>query len=103
MTITVEYGNQKNRWSEGLVFNADTQDIRSITWDYTGEIGTDTVSTATATAVDITAGTPVVAANTVSIPMSAGNEGSTATLDLLMVTTAGDQISRKVSFNVRDV
>jgi hypothetical protein len=102
MTITVECGNQKNRWGEGLVFNIDSQDIRSITWDYTGEIGSDTVSTATATAVDITAGTPVVTANTVSIPMSAGNEGSTATLDLLIVTAAGDQISRKVSFIVGD-
>jgi hypothetical protein len=34
--------------------------------------------------------------------MSAGVEGTRATLDLLMTTAAGDKISRKVSFIVGD-
>ena len=81
----------------------DLNDARSMIWDYTGELGTDTISTATATANDITAGTPVISSNIVTVPLSAGQEGSTATLDMEIVTAAGDTISRTVKIKVDDL
>ena len=103
MTITVEYANQSNRWHDGILFDMDAQDERSVIVDYTGELGTDTVSTAVATTVNITAGASGISSNVVTIPLSAATENTTATLDVLMTTTAGDKISRKISFRVGDL
>ena len=103
MTITVEYANQSNRWHDGILFDMDAQDERSVIVDYTGEIGSDTVSTAVSTTVNITAGASGISSNVVTIPLSAATENTTATLDVLMTTTAGDKISRKVSFRVGDL
>lgn len=103
MTITVEMGEQKNIWSKGLTFRADVEDIRNMTWDYTGEIGTDTVLSATAVTENITAGSPSILSNTVVIAVSAGSEGTTGTIDLTMTTTAGSKISRTVRVKVSDL
>lgn len=103
MTITVAYGNQKNRWGPNLTFNTDLNDVRDVVWDYTGELGTDTVSTATATTTDITAGTPSISSNVVTVAMSAGSEGVIAKLDLKIVTTGGDTISKSINLRVSDL
>jgi len=102
MTIKVKFGNQDNRWEPGLTFDIDKSDIRDIVWDYTGELGSDTISTATASTTDIGAGSTVIASNVVTIPMSGGVEGAKGTLDLTITTAGSDTISRTVNFRIKD-
>jgi carbon monoxide dehydrogenase subunit G len=102
MTITVKYKTVKRRWEPKMVFNTDIDDVRNIVFDYSGELGSDAISTATATASDITAGSPSIAANVVTISMSGGTAGSMAKLELKVTTTGGDTISNTVRFRAKD-
>jgi hypothetical protein len=98
MTITVKLGTEQRRWFDGILFDMDTADVRTLTIDYSGEIGSDTVASVTTTDQDITAGTPVFSSNVVTTSLSSPTEGAISYTDILMTTTAGDKISTKVRF-----
>lgn len=102
MTITVKYKTQKNRWSPGLIFETDKDDVGDLTIDYSGELGADTVSAVTATANNITAGSPTISSNIVTVPLSGGNSGSTAKLEVSMDTTGGSTLAILIRFRVKD-
>lgn len=102
MTITAKLGTNRVRLENGVTFEMDKSDIRSLVIDYTGELGSDTVSTVTATTTDITAGTPSISSNVVTISLSGGSENATAKVDVEMTTAAGDVISRIIYVRVRD-
>jgi hypothetical protein len=102
MTITVEYKTQKNRWYPGLIYEADKDDVGDLVIDYSGELGTDTVSTVTTTANNITAGTPTTSANIVTIPISNGIESSNVKLEVKMTTTGSKTLSITIKFRVKD-
>lgn len=102
MTITVKYKTQRNRWNPALLFDTDKDDVGSIIFDYGGELGGDAVSTATATTSNITAGTPSVSGNVVTVAMSAGKAGTTAKMELKITTTGGKTLSNTVRFRVTD-
>lgn len=103
MTILVKFANSENRWNSNLTYNIDKDDVLDLDIDYSGEIGADTVSTATTSAKNITAGTPSITANVVTIQLSAGSEDTKATLDVTMTTTASKVLSRTITFKVRDL
>lgn len=102
MTITVKYKTQKNRWSPYLLFETDKDDVCAIEFDYSGELGTDALSTAVATTENITAGATTIANNVVTFTMSAGQEGSTAKVELKVTTTGSKTLSNIVRFRVKD-
>jgi hypothetical protein len=96
MTITVKLGTDRRRWFDGIQFTMDKSDIRTLTLDYSGELGTDTVSSVSTSDENLTTGTPAISSNVVTISISAVQEGSVAYTDVTMTTTAGDVISTKV-------
>ena len=100
--ITVDYGNNKTRWGEDLTFRRDVNDIRTLTIDYTGELGSDTISTASASTTNITAATPAISSNIVTTSLSGGSEGTTAKVDMTITTTAGDKLSNTVYLMTED-
>lgn len=102
MTVTVKFKTQKNRWSPTLLFEMDKDDVGNIEFDYSGELGADSVSTATVTVDDITAGTPSISNNVVTVAMSSGKEGATAKMELKITTTGGSVLSNLVRFRVTD-
>lgn len=102
MTVTVKYKNVVNRWSSTLVYDKDQDDVSDIVFNYSGELGSDTISTATATTTDITAGSPTISANTVTFSISGGDPGGIGRLELKIVTTGGDTLSNNVKFRVND-
>ena len=101
MTITVKYKTISRRFAQNMVFNSDVDDSGSIIFDYAGELGADTISTATATTQDITAGTPSITNNVVTVALSAGKEGI-AKMELKITTAGGNTLSSVVRFRVTD-
>jgi hypothetical protein len=102
MTITVKYKTDRKRWDQTTLFKTDKDDVATITFDYSGELGSDTISTATASSENITIGTPSISSNVVTATVSAGQEGSTAKMELNVVTTGGLTIPTNVRFKVSD-
>lgn len=102
MTITVKFKTQKNRWNPKLVYLKDLDDVGDIIFDYSGVLGGDTVSTATATTDDITAGTPSISSNVVTTQISGGVSGSTGKMEMRITTTNGSTLSNLVRFKVTD-
>lgn len=101
MTITVKYKTLSRRFDQNMMFNADVDDVGNIEFDYSGELGGDTISTAAVTTQDITAGTPANVNNVVTVALSAGKEGI-AKMELKITTTGGNTLSSVVRFRVRD-
>lgn len=101
MTITVKYKTDRRRWSPDVIFLTDVDDAGNIVFDYTGELGADTVSTATATTSDITAGTPSISSNVVTVALSSAQEG-VAKMELKITTSGGITLSNLVRFRVKD-
>ena len=102
MTITVKYKTDRRRWSEDVLYRTDKDDVANITFDYSGELGTDTIDSATVNSENITIGTPSITNNVVTATVSAGQEGSIAKMELNVVTTGGLTIPTKVRFKVKD-
>ncbi len=102
MTITVKYKTSRRRWDPEILFRTDKDDVANAVFDYSGELGTDTVSVATASTENITAGTPSISSNVVTVAMSAGQEGATAKMELKVTTTGGLVLSNLVRFKVKD-
>ena len=101
MTITVKFKTQRNRWNPQLLFKMDKDDAGNIVFDYSGELGADTVSTATATTENITAGTPSINSNVVTVAMSSAEEG-VSRMELKITTTGGDTLTNLVRFRAKD-
>lgn len=102
MTVTVKYKTQSRRWYPNILFNTDIDDVNNLVVDYSGEIDTDTVSTVTVVTNDITAGTPSISNNVVTIALSGFREGSNTRLELTMTTTAGNVFATTVRFRAKD-
>lgn len=102
MTITVKYKTEKRRWVPTILFETDTDDVGSIIFDYSGELGADTISTATASTENITAGTPSISSNVVTVATSGAQSGSLAKMELKITTTGGNTLSNLVRFRVKD-
>ena len=102
MTITVKFKTDRKRWDHTVLFPMDADDVGSITFDYSGELGGDTISTATATANNITAGTPSISSNVVTVAMSGAQADSLGKLELKITTTGGNTLSNMVRFRIRD-
>lgn len=98
MTITVKFGSEKRRLEPTHVIDVINDSECNIVFDYSGEIDTDTVSTVTVTGTNVTAGTPSISSNVVTIALSGFN--SDAELQVKMTTTAGRVIDRKVYFRL---
>lgn len=101
MTITVKYKTDRVRWSPEVLFRSDVDDVGDIIFDYAGELGADTVSTATASTENITAGTPSISSNVVTVGMSGAQEGLSK-LELKITTTGGSTLSSAVRFRTKD-
>lgn len=101
MTITVKYKTDRRRWDPTVLYRADVDNVGSITFDYSGELGGDTISTATATTENITAGTPSISSNVVTVAMSGAQEGISK-LELKITTAAGNTLSNLVRFRAKD-
>ncbi len=102
MTITVEFAGDKRRWSKSMYFEADKNDAGNIVFDYSGELGSDTVSTAAATVENLTAGTPSISSNVVTTALSGLSEGEIAKFELKMTSAANRVIDRTVYIRVVD-
>lgn len=100
--ITVQLKTNRNPWDHSLVFDIDKDDISNLVYNYAGELGSDTISTATATTSNITAGATSISGNTVTVQVSAGNAGTMAKLEMKIVTAAGKRMSNPVRFRVTD-
>lgn len=100
--ITVQLKTNKTQWNPGLLFDVDMDDISNLIFDYSGELGSDTIGTATVTASNITAGTPSISGNRVTIEISGGKAGTTAKLELKIVTAGGLQMSNPIRIRVYD-
>ena len=101
MTITVQYKTDRTRWDQSVLFETDVDDQGAITFDYSSELGGDTVSTAVSTTDGVTAGTHSISSNVVTVALSGFNEGL-AKLELKMTSTAGNVLSNNVRFRVKD-
>lgn len=101
MTITVKYKTDRVRYQPKVLFNTDVDDVGDITFDYSGHLGGDTIDTATVTANDITAGSPTISSNIVTVPLSGGKAGI-AKMELKITTTGGSTLSSLVRFRIKD-
>lgn len=101
MAITIQFGENKRLYTPNMYFEKDIDDARNLVIDYSGELDADTVSTATATVENITAGTPSISSNIVTTALSAGNEG-VARVELKITTSGGQTISNALRFRLKD-
>lgn len=102
MTVTVKYKTNKRRWEPRMLFETDLDDAGNIIFDYSGELGSDTVDTATATTNDVTAGTPSISSNTVTTALSGFTEGSDIKLEMKITTAGGQTLTNLVRFRAID-
>lgn len=101
MTVTVDFKTHKKRFKQNMVFELDQDDVDDIVFDYGGELGADTVSTASATTSDVTAGTPSISSNVVTVQLSGGSVG-TAKMEMQITTAGGKTLTNVVRFKVKD-
>ena len=102
MTITVEFKTLKRRFDQGMIYDLDASDVDNVVFDYSGEIGSDTLSTAIVKSDSITAATPVISGNTVTIQLSNGSGNGVAKIELKVTTAAGKTLANVVRFRVKE-
>lgn len=101
MTITVKYKTLKRRYVPGMVFDADIDDVGDIIIDYSGEVGGDSVSSVSVTTSDITAGTPAISGNVVTVALS-GQKETVSKIEVKMTTSSGKVLSSTVRIRATD-
>lgn len=101
MTVTVDFKTHKRRFKQNMLFELDKDDVDDIVFDYSNELESDTISTATATTSDITAATPEISSNIVTVQLSGGNV-ATAKVELKITTSDGKTLTNVVRFRVKD-
>lgn len=101
MTITAKYKTNEVRWSPTVLFDTDTGDAGDIIFNYAGELGADTVSTAGVKSENITAGAPSITNNTVTVNMSAAQAG-VSKMELTINTAGGSVLTTLVRFRAVD-
>lgn len=76
------------RWRENLTFVKDPDDVVDYVLNFRGLLGSDTISTVTATDPNsvLTLGTPTASDNTVTIFVSGGTAGRTGRVEITITT-----------------
>lgn len=100
--ITATFAGRPTRLTQTTTFEIDKDVVDNLIIDYAGRLDTDTVSSVSVSTEDITAGTAVISSNQVTIPVSGGQEGSTARMEVTATTAAGAVIPYLIRFRVKN-
>ena len=102
MAISVQYKQLTRRYSPNMVFNTDADDAGNITFNFAGEIGSDTVLTAETTVNNVSAGAPSISGNVVTVNLSNFPDNVRAKVRLKMTTASGAVYNLTVRFSAID-
>jgi len=91
------------RWYEGITFEKDPDDVVDYTMNFKGLLQADAIDTATATDANsvVTIDSTTVSGNNVTVFVSGGSAGSTAKVEVTIVTTNTTPRTFERSFLVR--
>lgn len=101
--ITAKLGTNRVRLSSTTTFDMDTADVQDLVLDYSGELGSDTVSAVTKSTENLTAATPSISSNVVTISLSGAIDGTKGWIEVNMTTTASNVINRKIYIRGADL
>ena len=89
------------RWTPTSTFIKDPADVIDYTLDFTPLLQSDAISTATVTATNATIDSSSVTLNVVTIFVSGGSAGQTATIKTTIVTTNSTPRTIERSFKIQ--
>ena len=89
------------KWHKDLVLRKDPSDVVDYAVDFKQLLQADTISTATVTADNVTIDSSSVSGNVVTIWVSAGSAGATATVKMTIVTSNATPRTFERSFKIK--
>ena len=89
------------KWHKDLIVEKDPSDVIDYPLDFKQLLQADTISTATVTADSVTIDSTSTSGNVVTIFVSGGNDCTTATVKITIVTTNATPRTFERSFKIR--
>lgn len=89
------------KWHKNLTFCKDPADVIDYTVSFKQLLQSDTISTATITATEVTIDSSSVSGNVVTIFVSGGSDGSTGEVKMTIVTTNTPSRTFERTFKVK--
>ena len=89
------------KWYKDLVLRKDPADVIDYPLDFTQLLQSDTISTATVTADNVTIDSSAISGNVVTIWVSAGTDGTIATVTIKIVTANATPRTFERSFKIK--
>ena len=89
------------RWNKNLTVCKDPSDVVDYTMDFKQLLQSDTISTATVTATEVTIDSSSVSGNSVIFFVSGGTNGNTGVITIKIVTTNATPRTFERSFSIK--
>ena len=89
------------KWHKNLVVVKDPADVKDYPLDFKQLLQSDTISTATVTADNVTIDSSAISGNVVTIWVSAGTDGTIATVTIKIVTANATPRTFERSFKIK--